>query len=305
MSLKIVFMGTPEFSIPTLKILKNSKHKVVCVYTQPPKKKLRGQKILKTTVHTFSENEGINVRTNKLNDKKELKDFMSLNPDLVVVVAYGQIIPDTFFKNTNLIFLNLHASLLPKFRGAAPIERAILNKETETGISIMKIEKKLDAGPFIKQVKVKIDNETTSGELTKKLSIIGAEALLESIELISSGKAFFIKQNEKEATYAKKIEKIETKINWKDTAENIIAKINAFNPKPGAWFLHKNERIKILKAKEITKKGKEGEVLDDKLTVGCSLNSIQILRIKKEGKRDMDVTEFLAGNNLKKGTKLN
>ncbi len=305
MSLKIVFMGTPEFSIPALEKLKNSKHKVICAYTQPPKKKSRGQKILKTAVHTFSESEGINVRTNRLNDKKEYEDFMLLNPDLVVVVAYGQIIPDIYLKNDNLTFLNLHASLLPKLRGAAPIERAILNKETETGISIMKIEKKLDAGPFMKQVKVKIDKELTSGKLIKKLSVIGAEALLESIELISSGKAVFNKQNEREATYAKKIEKKETKINWKDTAEDIIAKVNAFNPKPGAWFLYKKERIKILKALEIKKKGKEGEILDEKLTVGCGINAIQILRIQKEGKRDMDVAEFLIGNNLKKGIKFN
>tara|TARA_B100001173_G_C15737474_1_gene441298 strand:- start:158 stop:667 length:510 start_codon:yes stop_codon:yes gene_type:complete len=168
----------------------------------------------------------------------------------------------------------------------------------------MKIIKKLDAGPFIKQVKVKIHKETTSGELIKKLSVIGAEALKDSIELISSGKAIFKEQNEKEATYAKKINKIETRINWKDKAENIIAKINAFNPKPGAWFLLKNERIKILKAKEVKKNGGEGEILDDNLTIGCSTNAIQILRIQKEGKRDMDIKEFLVGNNLDKGTKL-
>ena len=305
MSLKIVFMGTPEFSIPALKVLKQSKHKIVCVYTQSPKKKSRGQKILKTAVHIFSENEGIDVRTNKLSDKKEFEAFIALKADLVVVIAYGQIIPEMYLKIPNLIFLNVHASLLPKWRGAAPIERAILSKESETGISIMKIEKKLDAGPFIKQVKVKIDKDSTSGELVKKLSIIGAEALKESIDLVSLKKANFIKQNEKEATYAKKIDKIESRINWSDKAENIIAKINAFNPKPGAWFSLKNDRIKILKAKEIIKSGEEGIILDDKLTVACSENAIQILRIQKEGKRDMDVTEFLAGNNLEKGTKLN
>ena len=275
----------------------------MCLYTAT-KKKSRGQKLLKTAVHIFSENEGINVKTNQLSDKKEYEDFISLNADLVVVIAYGQIIPDIYLNNPNLIFLNVHASLLPKWRGAAPIERALLNKENETGISIMKIIKKLDAGPFIKQVKVKIHKETTSGELIKKLSVIGAEALKDSIELISSGKAIFKEQNEKEATYAKKINKIETRINWKDKAENIIAKINAFNPKPGAWFLLKNERIKILKAKEVKKNGGEGEILDDNLTIGCSINSIQILRIQKEGKRDMDIKEFLAGNNLDKGTKL-
>ena len=305
MPLKIVFMGTPEFSLPTLKILKNSKHKIVCVYTQSPKKKSRGQKILKTPVQIFSEKEGIKVRTGQLKDEKEYEDFMRLNPDLVVVVAYGQLIPENYLKTSKLTFLNVHATLLPKLRGAAPVERAILNKENETGISIMKIEKRLDSGPYIKQVKVKIDKETTSGELTKKLSVIGAEALKESIELISSGKSIFKVQNENEATYANKINKIETKINWKDKAENIIAKINAFNPKPGAWFSIKNERIKILKAIEVKKNGGEGEILDDKLTVGCSLNSIQILRIQKEGKREMDVKEFLTGNNLEKGTKLN
>ena len=305
MSLKIVFMGTPEFSIPSLKILKQSKHKIVCVYTQPPKKKSRGQKILKTAVHVFSENEGITVNTNNLENEKEYKNFVKLNPDLVVVVAYGQIIPDIYLKNPDLIFLNLHASLLPKWRGAAPIERSILNKDKATGISIMKIEKKLDAGPFVKQVTVKINKDTTSGELSKKLSVLGAEALLDSIELISTSKVNFQKQNEKNATYAKKINKIETQINWKDKAVNIIAKINAFNPKPGAWFLFKNERIKILKAKEIIKKGEEGKVLDDKLTVGCSVNAIQILKIQKEGKREMDAFEFLLGNNIKKGTKLN
>ena len=305
MSLKIVFMGTPEFSIPALKILKQSKHRIVCVYTQPPKKKSRGQKILKTAVQIYSENEGIKVRTNQLSDKGEFENFRKLKADLVVVVAYGQIIPEIYLKNSNLIFLNVHASLLPKLRGAAPIERAILNKEKETGVSIMKIEKKLDAGPFIKQVKVKINDDLTCGELTKELSFIGAEALKESIELVSLGKAIFTKQNEEETTYAKKINKSETRIYWKDKAENIIAKINAFNPKPGAWFLSKNERIKILKAKEVIKNGKEGEILDDKLTIGCSVNAIQVLRIQKEGKRDMSVDEFLAGNNFRKGTKLN
>ena len=298
-------MGTPEFSIPSLKILKESNHKIICVYTQPPKKKSRGQKVLKTPVHIFAENEGLKVKTKKLNESQEYDDFIKFNPDLVVVIAYGQIIPERYLKTPNLIFLNVHASLLPKWRGAAPIERAVLNRDSQTGISIMKIEKKLDTGPYLKQVKIKIDKYSTSGELIKKLSIIGADALIETIELISNGKAIFKKQNEKVASYANKIDKKETKINWQDTAENIIAKINAFNPKPGAWFLLKNERIKILKAKEVDKNGREAVILDDKLTVGCSVNAIQILRLQKEGKKEIDATEFLAGTNLEKGLKLN
>ena len=149
-------MGTPEFSIPALKILKQCKHEIVCVYTQPPKKKSRGQKILKTPVHIYSENEGIKVRINKLSDKGEYENFKKLKADLVVVIAYGQIIPEIYLKNPNLIFLNVHASLLPKWRGAAPIQRAIMNMDTETGISIMKIIPQLDAGPVMMQEKIKI-----------------------------------------------------------------------------------------------------------------------------------------------------
>ncbi len=298
-------MGTPEFSIPSLEILNNSGHKILCVYTQPPKKKNRGQKIFKTPVHDFSEKNGLEVRTEDLSDIGEYDKFLELNPDFVVVVAYGRIIPEKYLKIKNLLFLNIHASLLPKWRGAAPIERSIINMDSETGISIMKIEKKLDTGPFIKQVKTKIYKETTSGELSEKLSVIGANALLEVIDLIRSGKASYKKQNEREASYARKIDKSETQINWKDKAENIIAKINAFNPKPGAWFLFNEERIKILKAREILMNGKEGEILDKKLTVGCAKNAIQILRIQKEGKKEMGAKEFLVGNSLKEGTKLN
>ena len=300
-------MGTPMFAVPILKKLYQNGYQVSVVYTQPPKKSNRGQQLNISPVQGISETLGIDVRSpSYLNGNQEEINFINnLNADLAIVVAYGKIIPNEILSLTKKGFINIHASLLPKWRGAAPIERAVLNKDKETGISIMKIEKKLDSGPFIKQISVKINKETTSGELSKKLSILGAEALKESIELISSSKVNFKQQNEKNATYAKKINKIETQINWKDKAENIIAKINAFNPKPGAWFLLKNERIKILKAKEITQKGEEGKVLDDKLTVGCSVNAIQILKIQREGKKEMDAAEFLLGNNLKEGTKLN
>ena len=174
--------------------------------------------------------------------KKELKleqptkrwkvydEFMGLQADLVVVIAYGKIIPENYLKNSNLIFLNVHASLLPKWRGAAPIERAILNKDIETGISIMKIEKTLDTGPFIKQIKVKIDKDTNSGELIKKLSVVGAKALLESIELVSSGKAIFIKQNEKDATYAKKLTKLKQELIGKKILKTLLQRLTLLIP---------------------------------------------------------------------------
>ena len=298
-------MGSPEFAIPSLLNLIESEHKILCVYTQPPKKKSRGHKISKTPVHIFSEKSNLIVKTNKLTQDQEYKEFINFKPDLVVVVAYGQIIPEKYLNIPNLIFLNLHASLLPKWRGAAPIERAILNKDKETGISIMKIEKKLDAGPYIKQVSVKISKETTSGELLEKLSKIGSNALADSIELINSKKAIFKKQNEDDATYANKIDKVETKIDWNDKAENVIAKINAFSPKPGAWFFMQNERIKILKAVEVEQKGNIAEVMNVNFTIGCAENSVKILRLQKEGKKEMDVSEFLLGTKLKKGTKIN
>ena len=298
-------MGSPEFAIPSLLNLIKSEHKILCVYTQSPKKKSRGHKISKTPVHIFSEKSNLIVKTNKLTQDQEYKEFINFKPDLVVVVAYGQIIPEKYLNIPNLIFLNLHASLLPKWRGAAPIERAILNKDKETGISIMKIEKKLDAGPYIKQVSVKISKETTSGELLEKLSKMGSIALADSIKLINTKKAIFQKQNEDDATYANKIDKVETKIDWNDKAENVIAKINAFSPKPGAWFFMQNERIKILKAEEVEQKGNIAEVINVNFTIGCAENSVKILRLQKEGKKEMDVSEFLLGTKLKKGTKIN
>ena len=199
----------------------------------------------------------------------------------------------------------MHASLLPKWRGAAPIERAILNGDKETGVSIMKIEKKLDAGPYIMQSRIKIDSETNSGELKEKLSILGAKSLIQSIDLILSKEGSFIDQNDKEASYAKKIEKEESKINWQEDAEKIILKINAFSPKPGAWFYFNKLRIKIHKAKIVNLNGKPGTVLDDKLTIATKKNAIKILKLQKEGKNIIEATDFLKGNKVNKNIILN
>ena len=305
MPLKVVFMGSPDFSIPSLKMLIDKNHKPICVYTQSPQKKMRGQKVLKTPVHIYSEKMDIEVRTKKLDFENAYVNFKKLKPDLVVVVAYGQIIPESYLTIPNLLFLNVHASLLPKWRGAAPIERAILNGDKETGVSIMKIEKKLDAGPYIMQSRIKIDSETNSGELKEKLSILGAKSLIQSIDLILSKEGSFIDQNDKEVSYAKKIEKEEAKINWQEDAEKIILKINAFSPKPGAWFHFNKLRIKIHKAKIINLSGKPGTVLDDKLTIATKKKAIKILKLQKEGKNIVDATDFLKGNKVNKNIILN
>jgi methionyl-tRNA formyltransferase len=302
---KIIFMGTPEFSVPSLEIISNSKHKILCVYTQPPKKKYRGQNIIDSPVSQFAIKNNLKVRTpQQLDNEKDYEFFIKNKPDLVVVVAYGQIISKRFLDIPNIQFINLHASLLPKWRGAAPIERSIMNLDKKTGISIMKIVPELDAGPCMKQIPIKIDDTTTAGNLKKELSRIGAKSLIESINVIEEGKAKFINQEHELATYAKKISKSETRIEWNYSAKKIIAKINALNPFPGAWFKHNNNRLKILKAVEIDKSGKAGQLINDDLIIACSENAIQILKIQKEGKKVLDKDQFLVGNKIKKGTQL-
>ena len=222
-----------------------------------------------------------------------------------MVVAYGKILPLSLLKLENIHFLNIHASLLPRWRGAAPIQRAIMNMDKETGISIMKINEKLDAGPTILKSKIKLTNESNYHDVSIQLSKLGAELILDAINLIKSRKAKFEDQNDNEATYAKKIDKIETKINWNEEAKKIIAKINAFNPSPGCWFSYLGTRIKVLKAKEVNISGKPGETLDEKLTIACSKNSVQILKLKKEGKKQISAEEFLRGTNIKVGQMLN
>ena len=305
MSKKIVFMGTPEFSVQTLKLLVGSEHEVVCVYSQPPKKSFRGQKINLSPVHNEASKLKLNIRTpNDLNTEEEYKYFKSLNPYLVIVVAYGKIIPKKYLNLSQKGFLNIHASLLPKWRGAAPIQRSIMNSDIETGISIMKIEEKLDTGPYMIQAKIKIDEQTTTKILSGKLSKLGAEQILRCISLIEENKAKFINQDHEKATYAKKIEKSEAKINWNDTAKNILLKINSLNPSPGAWFLFKGSRYKIWKASISNLNGSFGEIINEDLTIACSKNSIKVLEIQKEGKKSLSISKFLIGNKFKKGEKV-
>ena len=305
MSLKILFMGTPEFSVPTLKAIYKTDNKILEVYTQPPKKKNRGQKIVNSPIHEYSKKLGIAVRNPNVFDDVEINHIEKLKPDLIIVVAYGKILPKKLLNLENILFINVHASLLPKWRGAAPIQRAIMNMDHETGVSIMKIVPELDAGPVLLQSKIKITKETNHKELSYKMSELGAKLILDTLKLIDSKKANFIEQNESEATHAKKIEKIETKISWNDDAEKIVAKINAFYPNPGCWFELNGIRIKIIKAKQVTSKGVPGTILNDKFIIACSKNALQIIELQKEGRQKMTADEFLRGNKIKTGQSLN
>ena len=302
MALNIIFMGTPEFSVPILKSIHNSKHNVIEVYTQPPKKKNRGQLINLTPIHEFSNKNNIKVRCpDQLNTEEEINNLKKQKPDVVVVVAYGKLLPSRFLNFEHIKFINVHASLLPKWRGAAPIQRSIMNLDKETGISIMKIIPKLDAGPVMMKSKIKITKNSNFLSLSKELSMLGADMILKSLELIEKNSENFIDQVEREATYAKKIDKKESKIEWNTEAKNIIAKINALYPNPGSWFQYKGSRLKIIKAIEVEKKGSPGEIIDKKFTIACSKNAIQILELQKEGKKSIDVSEYLKGNILETG----
>ncbi len=302
MSLKVVFMGTPEFSVPTLEALIKNKFDILGAYTQPPTKSKRGQKTNVSPIEEFAKKNKINLKNPiNLNNDEELKFFKELSPDIVVVVAYGQIIPKSFLNEPKFGFINLHASLLPKWRGAAPIQRAIMNEDKTIGVSIMRIQEKLDSGPVLDSKKFDLDKNATHGEIEKKLSSEGANLLIQSLKSIENGNSKFIDQNHSQATYAKKIDKNETKINWNKDANKVLAHIHGLSPSPGAWFKFDKERFKVLKAKISSENGKSGHVLDDNLTVGCGSDAIQILELQRQGKNKQTTKEFLLGKKINKG----
>ena len=303
MSFKIVFMGTPEFSVPTLEALINNKFKILSIYTQPPKKSKRGQKINVSPIQKISEKNNLPVRNPaNLNNEDEYNFIKNLSADIAVVVAYGKLIPKNILKTTKLGFINIHASLLPKWRGAAPIQRAIMRGDKKTGISIMRIEEKLDSGPVLVSKELVLDQNATFGEIQKKLSLIGSDLLIESLKNIEKGKAKFMDQVHSDSTYAKKIDKNETKINWNLNAHKVIAHIHGLSPNPGAWFEYEKERFKILRANKSSASGNPGILLDDNLTVACRSDSIQILEIQRQGKNKQTSKDFLLGKKIGKGS---
>ncbi|MDA9654462.1 methionyl-tRNA formyltransferase [Candidatus Pelagibacter sp.] len=307
MTKKIVFMGTPLFAVPILKSLYEKNYIIPTVYTQPPKKSQRGQKINKSPIQIAAEDQNINCRTPgtlKAN-KDEYEYLKQLDLDLVIVVAYGQIIPKEFLNLTKKGFINIHASLLPKWRGAAPIQRAIMNLDKETGISIMKIGEKLDTGPICNNYRVEIKDSDNAEIISNKLSILASEKIIENVDNIVENKLTFKEQDDSNATYASKIEKSEGEIQWNDNAESIIGKINGLYPSPGAFFIFKEERYKILKAELGTKSGEIGEVMTSDLEIGCGdQKSIKVIEIQRQGKKPQNINEFVLGSQIIKGSRL-
>ena len=304
MAKKIIFMGTPLFSVPILKSLYQNGYPIHTVYTQPPQRSHRGQKINKSPVQGISETLNIDFRTpeNLSDNNKEYEFIKNLEADLAIVVAYGKILPKSYLNLTKKGFINIHASILPKWRGAAPIQRSIMNSDSEIGISIMKIVEKLDSGPVCNIYKMKFSQNDNAEEISEKLSLLAADKILDNVDDILEDKAKFTDQNHSKATYAKKIDKIEGKINWNDEASIILAKINGLYPVPGAFFNFNGERYKILKAEIGNGIGKNGEILNDKLEIACKNNkSIKILEIQRQGKKSQKISEFMLGSQMKKG----
>ena len=298
-------MGTPMFAVPILKSLYQNGYDISVVYTQPPQKSQRGQKINKSPIQGISETLNLDFRSPDTlkNNTDEYDIIKNLNADLAIVVAYGQIIPKEYLNLTKKGFINIHGSILPKWRGAAPIQRSIMNLDKETGISIMKINEELDSGPVSNVYKINIDYNINAFEVSDKLSILAAEKILDNIDDIIDDKAIFSDQDHSKATYAKKIDKSEGLIYWNDEAFKILGKINGLFPTPGAFFNFKGERYKILKAEIGSGKGKIGEVISDKLEIACNNNqSIKILEIQRQGKKPQKIGEFMLGSQIKKGS---
>ena len=303
MTLKVVFMGTPQFAVPALKKICESEIDIVAVYSQPPRKSNRGMKIEKSPVHEFADNNNLNIRTpSKLDNDWEY--FKSLTFDLAIVVAYGQIILKNFLEIPEHGFLNIHASILPKWRGAAPIQRSIMEQDTFTGISIMQIEEQLDAGPVLIKQEIELNENSTTGQVEQSLSEIGADKILEAIHLIEKKEAVYIPQDDNAATYAKKIKKEDETIDWSRDAKAIIAQINGLNPRPGAYFEYRGEKIKIWKASYGSGEGEPGTVMNDNLQIACGKGSISVKEIQRPGKKIQPIKIFLLGFAIPESTQL-
>ncbi|SMO51126.1 methionyl-tRNA formyltransferase [Balnearium lithotrophicum] len=306
-NLKVVFMGTPEFAVPSLKKLVESGYEVPLVVTQPDKPAGRGKKLTPPPVKVTAQEFGIPVyQPEKLKENEELKGLLEeVSPDLIVVAAYGKILPKWLLELPRFGVINVHASLLPKYRGASPIQSAILNGETETGITIMKVTERLDAGDIISQERVPINPEDNAQTLHDKLSKVGALLLVKTIPLYVSGEIKPVPQNEEEATYCTQIKKEMGRIDWRRSSQEIFNMVRAFTPWPSAFTEFKGKRIKITKAIPISGRGEPGEVVraDKELIVATGEGALRIERLKPEGRREISGEEFVRGYRVSVGDK--
>lgn len=310
MPLRIIFMGTPDFSVPVLKALHAAGHEIVAVYSQPPRPAgRRGLELTPSPVHQAADELGIPVRTPvNFRDNADVDAFRGLNADVAVVVAYGLLLPQAILDGTRLGSYNGHASLLPRWRGAAPIQRAIMAGDTETGMMIMKMDRGLDTGPVALTQRVTIPLAMTAGELHDALSEAGATLMVEAMAKLEAGDLPLTPQAEEGVLYAAKISKEETRIDFSRDTLAVHNHIRGLSPFPGAWFEAsvggKPERIKVLRSEPAIGNGIAGEVLDDAMTIACGTGAVRLLRLQKAGGKPLDAADFLRGTPIAKGMKI-
>jgi methionyl-tRNA formyltransferase len=310
MSLRIIFMGTPEFSVPTLRLLVDAGHRIVAVYSQPPRPGgRRGLDLQKSPVHQTAELLGLPVFTPvNFRDPQERKRFCELNADVAVVVAYGLLLPEEILNGTRDGCYNGHASLLPRWRGAAPIQRAIMAGDEKTGMMVMKMDKGLDTGPVALTRKVEIDENMTAGELHDKLMHVGAKAMAEAMVKLEMNDLPLTPQPSEGALYAAKIDKGETRVDFGRQARDVHNHIRGLAPFPGAWFEleigGKPERIKVLGSQMDEGSGTPGDLLTDNLVVACGSGAVRLTKLQKAGGKPLAADDFLRGTPLAAGTRL-
>ena len=301
--MKLVFMGTPKFSVPALQALNESSHQICAVYSQPPRPAGRGKKLKVSEVHREALDMGLTVHhPENFKSEKDQIIFRNLNADVAVVVAYGLLLPKPILLSPKLGCVNIHASLLPRWRGAAPIQRAIMDGDDETGVCIMKMNEGLDTGPILSSTKIQILENDTSKVLSKRLSLEGAKLVVKVLDSFCSHSAQA--QPTKGITYAKKIDKSEAKIDWSLSAETIDRKIRALSPFPGAWTEINGERVKLLASKVIDKENEPGKVLDRGFSIACGQKAVEITEAQRPGKSAQNSDVFLRGFKLQRGSKL-
>ena len=307
--MRVVFMGTPDFAVPVMTEIVGQGHETVAVYTRAPKPAGRGMDLRPSPVHALADRFGIPVFTPRtLRDPEEQARFAAHEADIAVVVAYGLILPKPVLDAPRLGCLNLHASLLPRWRGAAPIQRAIMAGDAETGVMVMEMEEGLDTGPVAMAERVAITPEMTAGELRDRLCVIGADLMARALAAASRESLQFTPQSGEGVTYAHKIEKAEARIDWMRHAKTLHDHVRGLSPFPGAFFevdLGKGpERVKVLRARIAQGRGAPGVVLDDALTVACGEGALQLLDVQRAGKGPMKAGEFLRGARLAAGARL-
>ena len=302
---KIIFMGTPDIAAQHLNILIENNLNIVGIFTQPPRKKNRGMRIEKSDVHQIADKNNIEVFYPSTIDDTVIQQVKSLEPDLIIVIAYGIILPSSFLNIPKYGCINIHVSLLPRWRGAAPIEHALLAGDDKTGISIISVSPKLDAGDILMQESFTLDKDINRDELTLNLTNLGKKTLMKTLPLLFENKLIRKKQDESKVTYANKFLSEDRKINFYNSTDDVFNHIRAHGPKPGSWFTYKGERIKIIKAKKINELGESSTILNKDFMIACKNGAILPEFIQREGKKVVSLDDFLRGFTFSIHDKLN